>query len=56
MAAFRICGNGGLIPQAKQGGNGVLELAVVGSKLVGTGLEKEHIEHTQVALLCLGEL
>lgn len=49
MAALTTCTVGGLIPQAKQGGMGVRE-ARAGSKLEGTGLEKEHIGHTQVAL------
>jgi hypothetical protein len=38
------------MPHAKHGGSGVLALAVAGSKFEGTGLEKVHIGHTQVAL------
>lgn len=36
------------MPQAKHGGKGVRSFAVLGSKLDGTGLEKEHIGHIQV--------
>lgn len=49
-AAFTTSNSGGFIPQARHGGSGVRALAVAGSKLEGTGLEKEHIEHTHVAL------
>lgn len=42
------------MPQARQGGSGVLALASEGSKLDGTGLEKEQIGQIQVALLALG--
>lgn len=56
MAAFNTCGNDGFIPQLKQGGRGVFEFAVAGSKLAGTGLAKEQIVQTQVALLGLGVL
>lgn len=48
IAALSICEKDGLIPHARQGGKGVLLLAVVGSKLDGTGLEKEHMGHIQV--------
>ena len=41
----------GLIPHALQGGRVVCVFAVVGSKLIGTGLEKLHIVQTQVAVL-----
>ncbi len=41
----------GLIPHARQGGRGVCAFAMEGSKLDGTGLEKLHIVHTQVAVL-----
>lgn len=54
MAAFKTCGKDGFIPQFKQGGNSILEFAVPGSKLDGTGLENEQILQTHVALLCLG--
>ena len=49
MAALTTCTVGGLMPQARHGGTGVRE-AKAGSKLEGTGFEKEHIGHTQVAL------
>ena len=49
IAALTTCTVGGLIPQARHGGIGVRE-ASAGSKLEGTGLENEHIGHTQVAL------
>lgn len=49
MAAFTMCTNGGLIPQARQGGIAVFALAVAGSKLEGTGFENEHIGQIQVA-------
>ena len=39
------------MPQAKQGGKGVCAFAVWGSKFDGTGFEKLHIVHTQVAVL-----
>lgn len=39
----------GLIPQARHGASGVWALAEVGSKFEGTGLEKLHMVHTQVA-------
>lgn len=50
MAALTTCTSGGFIPQARHGGRGVRAFAVDGSKLDGTGLEKEHMGHTQVAL------
>jgi hypothetical protein len=50
MAALRIVAKGGFIPQAKHGGKGVEAVAVVGSKFEGTGLENEHIGHTQVTV------
>lgn len=49
MAAFSTSVKAGLIPQAKQGGNGVCAVAVVGSKLEGTGLGKLQILQTHVA-------
>jgi len=49
IAALTTWTVGGLIPQARHGGIGVRE-ASAGSKLEGTGLEKEHIGQTQVAL------
>ena len=48
MAALSTCTIGGLMPHAKHGGIGVCIFAVVGSKFVGTGLEKEHIGHIHV--------
>jgi hypothetical protein len=50
MAALTTCSSGGFIPHARHGGSGVRAFAVDGSKLDGTGLEKEHIGHTHVAL------
>lgn len=41
----------GLIPHALQGAKVVCVFAVVGSKLIGTGLEKLHIVQTHVAVL-----
>lgn len=55
IAALSTVVNGGLIPQAKQGGKCVVALAVAGSKLDGTGLENVHIGHIQVACIGLGE-
>jgi hypothetical protein len=49
IAALTTCTVGGLIPHARQGGMGVRD-ASAGSKLDGTGFEKEQIGHTQVAL------
>jgi len=52
ITAFKTWLNWGLIPQLKQGANGVISsLAVTGSKLEGTGFEKEHIVQIQVAVL-----
>lgn len=51
MAAFNTWVKAGLIPQARHGGNGVCAVAVVGSKLEGTGLGKLHIVQTHVAVL-----
>jgi hypothetical protein len=48
MAALSTKANGGLMPQARQGGNGKASVAIVGSKLDGTGLENEQMGHTQV--------
>lgn len=50
IAALTTCTVGGLIPQARHGGIGVRD-ARAGSKFEGTGLEKEHIGHTHVALV-----
>jgi len=47
-AAFSTREKGGLMPQARQGGRGKDSVAMVGSKLEGTGFEKEQIGHTQV--------
>ena len=49
IAAFTTCTVGGFMPQARHGGMGVRD-ARAGSKLEGTGLEKEQIGHTHVAL------
>lgn len=38
------------MPHARHGGSGVRAFAVAGSKFDGTGLEKEHIGQTHVAL------
>ena len=45
-----------MIPQARQGGSGVYAVAVVGSKLDGTGFGKLHIEQIHVAVLGWGLL
>lgn len=50
MAAFTTCTVGGLIPQARHGGIGVRD-ASAGSKFDGTGFEKEHMGHTQDAVM-----
>lgn len=50
MAAFTTCIVGGLMPQARHGGIGVRD-ASAGSKLDGTGFEKEQMGHTQDALI-----
>jgi hypothetical protein len=50
IAALTTCTIGGLIPHARHGGIGVRD-ASAGSKLEGTGFEKEHIGHTHVALV-----
>lgn len=50
IAAFTTCTVGGLIPQARHGGMGVRD-ASAGSKLDGTGFEKEHMGHTQDAVI-----
>lgn len=49
IAALTTCTVGGLMPHARHGGIGVRE-ARAGSKLEGTGFEKEQIGHTHVAL------
>lgn len=54
IAAFSIVVNGGLIPQARHGGNGVEAVAVAGSKLEGTGLENEQIGQIHVAFTGFG--
>lgn len=41
--------NGGFIPHARQGGKGADAVAVPGSKVAGTGFEKEQIGQIQVA-------
>lgn len=50
-AALTTRSNGGFMPHARHGGSGVRAFAVAGSKLDGTGLEKEHIGQTHVALV-----
>ncbi len=50
MAAFSTSVQEGLIPQARHGAIGVSALAVLGSKFAGSGLEKEHIGQTHVAV------
>lgn len=50
IAAFTTCIVGGLIPQARHGGIGVRD-ASAGSKFDGTGFEKEHMGHTQDAVI-----
>jgi len=54
IVAFRTCASVGLMPQARHGGSGVWALAVVGSKLEGTGFEKLQMVQTQVAVLAEG--
>lgn len=49
IAALRTVVNGGFIPHARQGGRFVDAVAVEGSKLEGTGFEKEQMGHIQVA-------
>ncbi len=53
MAALTTWTVGGVMPQARHGGIGVRE-ARAGSKLDGTGFEKEQIGQTQVALVSGG--
>jgi len=48
MAALSTRAKGGFMPQARHGGNGNVSVAIVGSKLDGTGLENEQMGHTQV--------
>lgn len=48
MAALRTRAKGGLMPHARHGGSGNDSVAMVGSKFEGTGLEKEHMGHTQL--------
>lgn len=48
MAAFSTSAKGGFIPQARHGGNGNDSVAMVGSKLEGTGFENEQIGQTHV--------
>ena len=45
-----------MTPQVTHAGRGVLEFAVAVSKFAGTGLEKEQIVQTHVAVLDLGVL
>lgn len=56
MVAFKTCVRAGLIPHAKQGGRGVCSLAVVGSKLDGTGFGKLQMVQTHVAEVAGAEL
>jgi hypothetical protein len=53
MAALTTCTSGGFIPQARHGGRGVRSFAVLGSKLDGTGLEKEQMGQIQVVFASL---
>ncbi len=53
MAARKTCVHCGLIPQFRHDGIGVLAVAAAGSKLDGTGFEKEQIGQIQVAF-CSG--
>jgi hypothetical protein len=55
IAAFNTVVKGGLMPHARHGGRLVVAVAVAGSKLEGTGLEKVHIGQIQVALIGFGE-
>ena len=50
IAALNTKEYGGLIPHARQGGNGVRSLAVCQSKLEGTRFENVQIKHIHVAL------
>lgn len=56
IVAFNTIVRGGLMPHARQGGSGVEAVAVAGSKLEGTGFEKEQIGQTHVAFTfwCVG--
>lgn len=49
MAAFTTWTSGGCIPHARHGGSGVLAFAILGSKLEGTGFEKEQMGQIHVA-------
>jgi len=51
IAAFTTSMNGGLMPQARQGGIGVFSFAAEGSKFEGIGFEKEHMGQIHVALV-----
>jgi hypothetical protein len=55
IAAFRTWLNGGFMPQVRHAGMGEFEVAVLASKLDGTGFEKEHIGQTHVPVDCLSE-
>jgi hypothetical protein len=48
MAAFSTCGKSGLMPQVRQGGSGNASVAIVGSKLDGTGFGKEQMVQIHV--------
>ena len=50
IAALTTSISGGFMPQARHGASGVRAFAAAGSKLEGTGFEKEHMGQTQVAL------
>lgn len=56
MDAFKTCAKEGLTPQVTHAGRAVFEFAVAGSKFAGTGLEKEQIVQTHVAVPNLGVL
>ena len=51
IVAFSTWVRVGLMPQARHGASGVWALAVVGSKLEGTGFEKLQMVQTHVAVL-----
>lgn len=51
IAAFITSEYGGLIPHARHGAKGVRSSEVYGSKLEGTGFEKEHIGQIHVPVL-----
>lgn len=54
IAALNTWANSGLMPQVRHGGNGKDSLAIVGSKLEGTGFENEQILQTHTPLSMTG--